>query len=145
MPPARMNETSTLGWVLLFPFVTKKIVGFDFEKSLKDQRETLGRWLLKCQHFDVVIVHAKKAPVALDAGLCKVIVEKCVVFEARVFDLDRREVKNPLQNTKCFLLCQNPRGDKIIDLQEEALGLGAQRRAGSIELNVHQHKLFLRR
>src|SRR5450432_1629263 len=98
-----MNVASAFGRVLLLPFAAKEIVGFDFEELLKDQRKTLGRRLFESQYFDVVVVDTKKSPMTLDAGLCKVIIEKGVVFEPCVFDLEWREVQNLFQNAEGFL------------------------------------------
>ena len=50
------------------------------------QRKTLRGGLFECQHFDVVVVHAKVAAVTFEMRIAQVVVEKSVVFEPCVLE-----------------------------------------------------------
>src|SRR5260370_41569827 len=80
VPPARMNEASAFGGVLLLPLAANEIVRFDFEKPLENQRETLCGRVFERQHLHVIVVKTKESSVALDVGFAEVKVQECVPF-----------------------------------------------------------------
>src|SRR6202162_1707232 len=128
--------------VFLFPFGHHMEVGLDFEQSLKDQREALRGGFLERQHLHVIIVEAKESAMAFEMGFAEVIVQKSVIFQAGERNLLRIEIKSLLEDAECFLLVEQPHGQEIAYLQDEALDFLSQSRLTLADFSVEQYNLF---
>src|SRR5580704_16874779 len=128
--------------VFLFPLGNDMEVGLDFEQSLKDQWEALRGGFLERQHFHVIIVEAKESAMAFEMGFAEVIVQKSVVFQAGERNLLWIEIESLLEDAKCFLLVEQPHGQKIAYLQDEALDFLSQSRLTLADCPVEQYNLL---
>src|SRR5208283_5962141 len=140
-----MDEAPALGRVLFYPLTANEIVGLDFEKFLENQRKGLRGRLLERQHLDVIVVQPQKPSMAFEMGFAEVVVEEGVVLQPGVFDFDRREIQNLLQNKERFVFRKDAAFDEIAHLQQEALGLCPECGPRPFELAIEQQDLLVRR
>src|SRR6185437_4153869 len=68
VPSPRMDEASGFCHVLLLPLAAKEIIGFDFQKTLENERKGLGGGLLAGEHLAVIVVQAQEPSVAFEMG-----------------------------------------------------------------------------
>ena len=107
----------------LLPFGDDVVVGLHFEQAFENERKALGGRLFQRQDLDVVVVHAQMAAMAFEVRFAEVVVEKRVVLEFGEFELVGVEVEGLLQDAERFLFVENANGEKIADLEDEALRL----------------------
>src|SRR5580692_1401330 len=142
MAALRLDGSPHCSRVFLFPLGHDMEVGLDFEQSLKDQWEALCGGLLQRQDFDVIIVEPKESAMAFQMGFAEVIVQKGVVFQAGERNLLWIEIESLLEDAECFLLVEQPHGQKIAYLQDEALDFLPQSRLTLADFQVEQYNLL---
>ena len=79
---------------------------------------------------------------AFEMGFAKVVIEKGVVFEPSKVDLLWGKVEGLLENTEGFLFVEQTDGQKIADLENEALDLLKQTGLALGNLAVEEKDLF---
>ena len=122
-----LDKPAHLAGILFFPLRDDVVVGFHFEKPLKDEGKALGGRFLERQDLDVVVVHTEMPAVAFQKRFGKVVVEESVVLELRVLEFVRVEIQRSLENAEGFLFVEHPEREEIADLQDEAAGFLKQR------------------
>src|ERR1700733_1900730 len=128
--------------VLLFPLGHDMEVGLDFEQSLEDQWEALRGRFLERQHLHVIFVETKESAMAFEMGFAEVIVQKSVIFQSSQRNLLWIEIESLLENAECFLLVEQPHGQKIAYLLDEALDFLPQSRLTLADFQVEQYNLL---
>ena len=116
-----LDRAARLAGIFLFPLGYNVIVGLDFEETFEDKRKALGGRLFERQNLDVVIIHSQVPAVAFEVGLAQVIVKEGVVLESGEVEFVRMEVERFFENAKGFLFVENPNGEEVADLEDEAL------------------------
>src|SRR4030095_3108052 len=86
----------------------------------------MGRRLLESQNLDVVIANPEVPAMTFKMRFREVVVEKRVVSQLRVFDLESVEIQSPFQNGEGFLLSEDSDRDEVADVGAKILDLLAK-------------------
>src|SRR5260370_24615847 len=116
VPAFGLDRAAGLAGILLLPFRHHKIVGFNFEEPLEDQREALRGGFLQRKNLDVVVVESQVSPVALEKRVAELSVEESVVPEPGESDLQRRKVQCSIEDAERLLLVEQAQWQAVTDL-----------------------------
>ena len=81
-----LDHTAGFAGIFFSPFGYDLIVGLNTQNLFEYEGKALGRRLLKCQDFDVVVVHAQIAAMTFEVRFAQVVIEKGVVLDFAQFN-----------------------------------------------------------
>ena len=140
--PHRLNALAGGRIVLRLPFRDDVVAGPNLQQLPEDQGPALRGRLFQGEDFHVAVVNAKVSGIALKRGVREIVIHVRVVLQPRMFDLHGREVQQPLQDDKRFLLFANLHLHEITELKNQAANLVQEQPVLFLNRTADEDRLF---